>query len=143
MASFHQCRLARLKYCVWLILRWNNSSLHFVQSDPLEFQRFCFQLSSCHLFNTSSFWWEYRINHSTEFLQAKNFLSFSFHAFYISKVCKQPFVIVYFWIFSQNNQPTLNWKFKNNCIKYCKSCQENVLLSLAERKLAEKWMKIF
>ena len=24
-AFFHQCQLARLKYCVWLILCWNNS----------------------------------------------------------------------------------------------------------------------
>ena len=37
--------------------------------------------------------------------------------FYISKVSKQRLVFGHFWLFSQNNQPTLDWKLKNNWTK--------------------------
>ena len=38
-------------------------------------------------------------------------------------------------LFSQNNQPTLDWKLKNN---WTKSCQDNISHSLAKRKRVEK-----
>ena len=34
-----------------------------------------------------------------------------------SKVSKQCFVLGHFWLFWQNNQPTLDWKFKNDWTK--------------------------
>ena len=35
----------------------------------------------------------------------------------VSKVSKQCFVSGHFWLFSQNDQPTLNWKFRNDWTK--------------------------
>ena len=63
------------------------------------------------------------------------------------KLSKQCFVFGHFWLFSQNNQPTLDWKFKNDwtgCKNDCKKWLQkiprkiNVSLSLTKRKLAEK-----
>ena len=44
------------------------------------------------------------------------------------------------WLFSQNNQPTLDWKFKNEWTKRLQKIPRkiNLSLSLAKRKLAEK-----
>ena len=58
----------------------------------------------------------------------------------ISKVSKQCFVFGHFWLFSQNNQPTLDWKFKNDWTKRLQKIPRkiNLSLSLAKRKLAEK-----
>ena len=58
----------------------------------------------------------------------------------VSKVSKQCFVFGHFWLFSQNNQPTLDWKFKNDWTKRLQKIPRkiNVSLSSAKRKLAEK-----
>ena len=58
----------------------------------------------------------------------------------VSKVSKQCFVFGHFWLFSQNNQPTLDWKFKNDWTKRLQKIPRkiNLSLSLAKRKLAEK-----
>ena len=58
----------------------------------------------------------------------------------LSKVSKQCFVFGHFWLFPQNNQPTLDWKFKNDWTKRLQKITRkvNVLLSLTKRKLAEK-----
>ena len=58
----------------------------------------------------------------------------------LSKLSKQCFVFGHFWLFSQNNQPTLDWKFKNDWTKRLQKIPRkiNVSLSLAKRKLAEK-----
>ena len=57
-----------------------------------------------------------------------------------SKLSKQCFVFGHFWLFSQNNQPTLDWKFKNDWTKSLQKIPRkiNVSLSLAKKKLAEK-----
>ena len=56
------------------------------------------------------------------------------------KASKQRFVLSNFWLFSQNNQPTLDWKFRNDWAKRLQKLPRkiNVSLSLAKRKLAEK-----
>ena len=58
----------------------------------------------------------------------------------LQKVSKQCCVFVHFWLFSQNNQPTLDWKFKNYWTKRLQKLPRkiNVSLSLAKTKLAEK-----
>ena len=58
----------------------------------------------------------------------------------VLKVSKQCFVFGHFWLFSQNNQPTLDWKFKNDWTKRLQKIPRkiNLSLSLAKRKLAEK-----
>ena len=58
----------------------------------------------------------------------------------LSKLSKQCFVFGHFWLFSQNNQPTLDWKFKNDWNKRLQKIPKkvNVSLSLTKRKLAEK-----
>ena len=58
----------------------------------------------------------------------------------LSKLSKQCFVFGHFWLFSQNNQPTLDWKFKNDWNKRLQEIPKkvNVSLSLTKRKLAEK-----
>ena len=58
----------------------------------------------------------------------------------LSKVSKQCFVFGHFRLFSQNNQPTLDWKFKNDRTKRLQKIPRkiNVSLSLAKRKLASK-----
>ena len=58
----------------------------------------------------------------------------------LSKVSRQCFVFGHFLLFSQNNQPTLDWKFKNDWTKRLQKLPRkiNVLLSLAKKKLAEK-----
>ena len=58
----------------------------------------------------------------------------------LSKLSKQCFVFGHFWLFSQNNQPTLDWKFKNDWTKRLQKIPRkiNLSLSLAKRKLAEK-----
>ena len=60
----------------------------------------------------------------------------------LSKVSKQCFVYGHFWLFSQSNQPTLDWKFKNDWTKRLQKLPTkiNVSLSLAKRKLAQKKM---
>ena len=62
----------------------------------------------------------------------------------VSKVSKQSFVFGHFWLFSQNNQPTLDWKFKNKWTKRLQKIPRklNLSLSLAKRKLAEKMNRI-
>ena len=92
--------------------------LYFVQFDLLELQRFCFQLSSCHSFSTSSFLCEYRINHCIEFITGQKLLVFFYPRGFICRWCQNnvwSLVIIYF--FSQNNRPTLDWKFKNDWTK--------------------------
>ena len=64
----------------------------------------------------------------------------------LSKLSKQCFVFGHFGLFSQNNQPTLDWKFKNGWAKRLQKIPRkiNVSLSLAKRKLAEKGeLKLF
>ena len=58
----------------------------------------------------------------------------------LSKLSKQCFVFGHFSLFSQSNQPTLDWKFKNDRTKRLQKIPRkiNVSLSLAKRKLAEK-----
>ena len=58
--------------------------------------------------------------------------------FYMSRISKQRLVVVNFCLFLQNNQTTLDWKPKMAGLKNCKSCQENILLSLAKGKLDAK-----
>ena len=57
---------------------------------------------------------------------------------YISKVSIQRLVFGHFWLFSQNNQPVLDWKSKNGGLKDWKNCQENISLFSTKRKLAGK-----
>ena len=59
----------------------------------------------------------------------------------VSKVSKQWFFFGHFWLFLQkNNQPTLDWKFKNGWTKRLQKIPRkiNLSFSLAKRKLAEK-----
>ena len=58
----------------------------------------------------------------------------------LSKVSKKCFVFGHFCLFSQNNQPTLDWKFKNDWTKRFKKVprKTDVSVSLAKRKLAGK-----
>ena len=58
----------------------------------------------------------------------------------LSKLSKQCFVFGHFGLFSQNNQPTLDWKFKNGWTKRLQKIPRkiNLSLSLDKRKLAEK-----
>ena len=59
----------------------------------------------------------------------------------LSKVSKQCFFFGHFWLFSQNNQPILDLKFKNDWTKSLQKLPRkiNVSLSLAyKRKLTEK-----
>ena len=59
----------------------------------------------------------------------------------VSKVSKQCFVFGHFWLFLQkNNQPTLDWKFKNGWTKRLQKIPRkiNLSFSLAKRKLAAK-----
>ena len=58
----------------------------------------------------------------------------------VSKVSRQCFVFGRFWLFSQNNQPFLDWKFKNVWTKRLQKIPRkiNLSLSLAKKKLAEK-----
>ena len=116
-------QVARLKYCLRLILCWNNSFLYFVQFGLLEFQRFCIQRCSCHSFNTSSFWCKYRINHCIEFITDQKFLVCisSDGVLYVAGV-ETTFGLWPFLIIFTKNQPTLNWKFKNDWTKDWKSC---------------------
>ena len=72
----------------------------------------------------------------------------SFDALYVCEYLSKPFIRIttvkgvfgYFWLFSQNNQPTLDWKFKNDWTKRLQKIPRkiNLSLSLAKRKLAEK-----
>ena len=62
----------------------------------------------------------------------------------VSKVSKQCFVFGHFSLFSQKNQPNLDWKFKNDWTKRLQKIPRkiNLSLSLDKRKLAEKeWME--
>ena len=58
----------------------------------------------------------------------------------LSKVLRQCFVFGHFWLFSQNNQLTLDWKFRNDWTKRLQKIPReiNVSLYLNKRKLAEK-----
>ena len=58
----------------------------------------------------------------------------------LSKISKQSFTFGHFGLFSRNNQPTLDWKFKNDWTKRLqkKPRKINASLSSAKRKLAEK-----
>ena len=58
----------------------------------------------------------------------------------LSKVSKKCFVFGHFWLFSQNNQPTLDWKFKNDWSKRLQKIPRKISLSLSlvKRKLTEK-----
>ena len=58
----------------------------------------------------------------------------------LSKVSKKCFVFGHFWLFSQNSQPTLDWKFKNDWSKRLQKIPRKISLSLslAKRKLTEK-----
>ena len=57
----------------------------------------------------------------------------------VSKVLKQCFVFGHFWLFSQNNQPTLDWKFKNDWTKRLQKIPRKINISLSLAK--EKWLK--
>ena len=59
----------------------------------------------------------------------------------LSKISKQCFAFGHFWLFSQNNQLTLDWKFKNDWIKRLQKIPKklNVWLSLVKRN----WLKKF
>ena len=128
------------------MFRWNNYFLYIVQFDLLEFQRFCFQGRSCHSIHTSSSWCEYRMNHCTEFVTGQNFLdSFSCHGvLYIGGV-EATFGLWSFLIILTKQPTSSGLKIqKISGLRDCKSCQENVSLSLAKRKLAEKkWIGVF
>ena len=54
----------------------------------------------------------------------------------LSKVWKKCFVFTHSWLFSQNNQPNLDWKFKNDWTKNTK--KNKSFTFLAKRKLTEK-----
>ena len=58
----------------------------------------------------------------------------------VSKVSKQCFFFGHFWLFLQDNQPTLDWKFKNDWTERLQKIPRkiNVSLSLAKRKLVGK-----
>ena len=104
--------------------------LYFVQFDLLELQRFCFQLSSCHSFSTSSFLCEYRINHCIEFITGQKLLVFFYPRGFICRWCQNNvwfLVIIYFFHKTTNQLSTENSKMTG--LKECKSCQENVLLT--------------
>ena len=87
--------------------------LCFVQFDLLELQRFCFQRSSYHSFNTLSFWCEYRINHCIESILWSKVSSFFFSWGFIYWQCQNNVWSLVIWLFSQNNRATLHWKLKN------------------------------
>ena len=57
----------------------------------------------------------------------------------LSKLSKQGFAFGHFWLFSQNNEPTLDWKLRNDWTKRFQKILRkiNISLSLAKRKLAE------
>ena len=114
--------------------------LHFIQFDLLELQPFRFQRSSYHLFNTSSFLCEYRINNCIEFTTDQQFLVlFLPTGFYISKVS-----LVIFDYFHKTTNQLWTQNLKMTGLKDYKSCPENVSLSLAKGKLDEKkWMEVF
>ena len=52
----------------------------------------------------------------------------------LSKVSKQCFAFGHFWLFSQNNQPTLDWKFKNDWTKRLQKLPRKINLSLSFAK---------
>ena len=62
----------------------------------------------------------------------------------VSKVLRQCFVSGHFWLLSQNKQPNLDWKFKNDWTKRSqkktkkKTRKINLSLSLNKRNLVEK-----
>ena len=104
--------------------------LYFVQFDLLELQCFCFQLSSCHSFSTSSFLCEYRISHCIEFITGQKLLVFFYPRGFICRWCQNNvwfLVIIYFFHKTTNQLSTENSKMTG--LKECKSCQENVLLT--------------
>ena len=72
--------------------------------------------------------------------QNLSFESLLSNASLVSKVSKQCFVFCHFWLLSRNNQPTLDWKFKNDWTKRLQKIPRkiNLSLSLDKRKLAEK-----
>ena len=72
--------------------------------------------------------------------QNLSFESLSSKVSLVSKVSKQCFVLGHFWLFPQNNQPTLDWKFKTDWTKRLQKIPRkiNLSLSLDKRKLAEK-----
>ena len=113
--------------------------LYFVQFVLMEFQRFCFHRSSCHSLNTSSFWCEYRIKHCIEFITGQKFLVFIFawgfiHRWYQNNVWS---LVISDYFYKTTNQLRIE-NSQMTGLKDSKSCQENVSLSLAKRKVAEK-----
>ena len=58
----------------------------------------------------------------------------------LSKISKQSFTFGHFGLFSRNNQPTLDWEFKNDWTKRLQKIprEMNASISSAKRKLAEK-----
>ena len=113
--------------------------LCFVQFGLLEFQRFCFQRSSCHSFNTSSFWCEYRINHYTELITGQKFpVYFSSHGVLYIEGVETTFVL---WSFFDYFHKTTNQLWIENPtmtgLRDCKSCPENVSLSSVKKN----WLK--
>ena len=52
------------------------------------------------------------------------------------KASKQRFVLSNFWLFSQNNQPTLDWKFRNDWAKRLQKLPRKINVSLSE-----SWLK--
>ena len=58
----------------------------------------------------------------------------------LSTISKQRYDFGHFWLFSQNNQRTLDWKSKNDWTKRLQKIPRKIngSLSLAKRKLAKK-----
>ena len=111
---------------------------YFVQFDLQELQSFCFQSSSCHSFNTSSFLCEYRINNCIEFITGQKFF-FLPTGFHISKVSKQRLVFGHFWLFSQNNYSALGWKLKDGWNKRFHKLPRKCPTFLSQRKTEFKF----
>ena len=114
--------------------------MYFVQSYILEFQRFCFQRSSCLSFNTSSLWCEDRIYHRMELITGQKFLvSFSSYGVLYYRRCRNNVwsLVIYDYFHETTNQLWIV-NSKMTGLKDRKSCQENVSLSLAKRKLVAK-----
>ena len=138
-ASFHWYRLFWLKYCLWLVLRWNNSFFCILSNFIYwNFNVFCFQRSSCHSFNTSLFWCQYRINQCTEFDQKFLFLLVAFH---ISKVSKQRGLRSFLIILTKQ---TTNSGLKiKKLLKIAKVAKKMFHFPELKENWLKKWMEVF
>ena len=101
-----------------------------------NFTVFAFNTVVPNLFNTSSFWCEYRINHCIEFITGQKFLYL--RGILYRRCLNNVLSLVISDYFHKTTSQLWNENSKMTGLKGCKSFQENVSFSLAKRKLAEK-----